>query len=138
MNKVFLSLTHDKLASRDRIKGFMLLEVIMSIFIVTVGVVFVIGSFITSVKTYKVSRVYSELQYLVAEAMWEYEASGEIEETSDSGDFKNNKNASWKIKAIELEDIPINETRLEVTIKEDEMKRSFEIMTYLRKKEEVL
>jgi hypothetical protein len=107
----------------------------MSVLIVTVGVVFVIGSFVTSIKTYKISKVYSELQYLAEEKMWEYEDKGEIEDGSDSGDFDRHKEATWSIEAEELEDFPLNETNLEIVIKDDTMKRKYGLATYLRKKE---
>ena len=115
--------------------GFLLLEVVMSVLIVTIGVVFVIGSFVTSIKTYKVSKVYSELQYLAEEKMWEYEEKGEIEDGSDSGDFDRLKGATWDIEAEELEDFPLNETTLEIVIKDDFTERTYKLATYLRKKE---
>lgn len=122
--------------------GFLLLEVVLSVFIVTVGIVFVIGSFITSIKTFKVSRAYLHALYLMEEKMWEYEGSseegvsGEIEEGSDSGRFEDYKNAEWRVKASKIEEeLPLNETTVEVVLKEDNKKRRFEVVTYFRNKE---
>jgi hypothetical protein len=116
----------------------MLLEVVLSVFIVAVGVVFVIGSFITSIKTFKVSKVYLDAIYLMEEKMWEYEGQDipEIEEGSDSGYFEDYKGAEWNVDAEELEDLPLNETTVEVELKEDGKKRKFEIVTYLYNKED--
>lgn len=121
--------------SRDYNKrGFMLLEVVLSVFIVTVGVVFVIGSFMTSIKAFKVSKVYLDALYLMEEKMWEYEESEEIEEGSDSGRFADYKDAEWNVKAEEIEDLPFNKVALGVNIKEDDRKRNFEVVTYLYNK----
>ncbi|MBN1872572.1 MAG: hypothetical protein JW800_08370 [Candidatus Omnitrophica bacterium] len=121
--------------NKDSRRGFLLLEVIMSVFIVTIGVVVVIGSFVTSIRTYKISKAYSELHYLAEEKMWGYEEKGEIEEGGDSGDFDRHEGASWKIKAEELEDFPLNEVDLEITVKDDVSERKYQLATYLRNKE---
>ena len=113
----------------------MLLEVILSVFVVTVGVVFVIGSFITSIKAFKVSNVYVEMLYLLEDKLWEYEEKGEIEDGRDSGKFDDYKDAGWEIEAKELEDIPLLETTAEVSIKKEGQKRYFEIATYFHKED---
>lgn len=115
--------------------GFMLLEVILSVFVVTVGVVFVINSFITSLKAFKVSKVYVEAAYLIEQKLWDYEEKGKIKEEHTSGKFDDYKNAEWDIKVKELEDIPLNETTAEVTIKKEEKKSRFKVVTYFYKEE---
>jgi hypothetical protein len=119
--------------------AFLLLEVVLSVFIVTVGIVFVIGSFITSIKTFKVSKIYLDALYLTEDKMWEYEVNGEIEEDKDSGKFEDYKNAKWNVEAelLEDEDLNLNETTLEVELKEgDRKKRRFEVATYFFNKED--
>lgn len=119
-------------SGRSKPKGFMLLEVVLSVFIVSVGVVFVIGSFITSIKAFKASKSYLEVLNLIDEKMWQYLESGKIEEGSDSGEFEDYKGAEWNIEAKELEDdSPLEEVTLEVSLKEGEMERSVKIATYL-------
>ncbi len=113
--------------------GFMLLEVILSVFVVTVGVVFVIGSFITSIKAFKISNVYVEMLYLLEDRLWEYEEKAKIEEGRDSGKFDDYKDAEWEIDAKELEDIPLEETTAEVVVKKDGQKRYFKVVTYFYK-----
>ena len=122
-------------SNKDKRSGFLLLEVMLSVFIVVVGVVFVIGSFVTSIKAFKASKIYLDMLYLTEEKMWEYEESGEIEEDSDSGKFEDYKNAEWNIEAEEIEDLPLNETTVEIVLKENDRKRKFEIVTYLFNKE---
>lgn len=134
----FTSLDRRSLLNRHRrhLTGFMLLEVILSVFIVVIGVVFVISSFITSIKAFKVSKVYFDALYLMEEKMWEYEESGEIEEGSDSGRFKDYKNAEWDVEAREIEeDLPLNETIVEVTVEYGDKERRFKIATYLYNKD---
>lgn len=114
----------------------MLLEVLLSVFIVSVGVVFIIGSFITSIKAFKASKSYLDALNLIEEKMWQYQESGEIDEGSDSGEFEDYKGAEWNIEAKELEDdSPLNEVTLEVALKEGERERSIKISTYLFNKE---
>jgi len=113
----------------------MLLEVILSVFVVTVGVVFVISSFITSLKAFKVSKIYVESLYLLEQKLWDYEEKGKIKEEHTSGKFDDYKNAEWDIEATELEDIPLNETTAEVAIKEEDQKRYFKVITYFNKEE---
>ena len=115
--------------------GFMLLEVILSVFVVTVGVVFVISSFITSLKAFKVSKIYVEAAYLIEQKLWDYEEKGKIKEEHTSGKFDDSKDAEWNIVAKELEDIPLNETTAEVTIKKEEKKSHFKVVTYFYKEE---
>jgi hypothetical protein len=115
----------------------MLLEVILSVFVVTVGVVFVIGSFITSIKAFKVSKMYTEALYLIEQKLWDYEEKGKIEEGRDSGRFDDYKNAEWNIEAkeVEDEDMPLYETTAEISIKEENTKRHFKVTTYSNQEE---
>ncbi len=118
-------------------KAFMLLEVMLSIFIVVVGVVFVISSYMTSIKAFKVSRSYLDALYLMEEKMWEYDESGEVEEGNESGEFEDYKDAEWSTEAQEMEDLPLNETIVEVTLKKGGRKRKFAVTTYFYNEESV-
>ncbi len=115
--------------------GFMLLEVLLSVFIISVGVVFVIGSFITSIKAFKVSREYFDAMALMEDVMWPYEESGRIEEGHESGDFDNYKQARWMIEAEELEELSLNKATVTVELRKGERPRTFTVVTYLRPKE---
>ena len=115
--------------------AFMLLEVILSVLIVTVGIVFVIGSFITSIKTFKISKTYLDALYLMEEKMWEYEAFGQIEEGADSGTFESRKGAEWEVEAEKMQDLPLNETNIEVSVKEGERSRKYRVAAYFFNKE---
>jgi hypothetical protein len=109
--------------------------VILSVLVVSVGVVFVINSFITSIKAFKVSKVYVEALYLIEQKLWDYEEKGKIEDGRDSGKFDDYKNAEWEIEAREIEGLPLNETTAEVTMKTDTEKRRFKVTTYFNKEE---
>lgn len=123
------------LKKKNSISGFMLLEVLLSIFIVTVGIVFVVSSFMTSIKTFKASREYLDILYLMEEKMWGYEEKGKIEEGNDSGDFENYENTEWNVKAEEIEDLPLNEMTMEVALKKNDKRREFKIVTYFYNEE---
>ena len=115
---------------KNKRSGFMLLEVMLSVFIVVIGVVFVISSFITSVKAFKASRSYLDMLYLMEERMWEYEGIGKIEEGNDSGKFDDYEGAEWAVEAEEIEDTTLNETTVEIMVKEGDKKRRLEMATY--------
>lgn len=117
----------------NRNNGFMLLEVILSVLIVSVGVVFVITSFITSLKAFKLSKIYVDAVYLIEQKLWEYEEKGEIEDGRNSGRFDDYKGAEWEIDAKELEDLPLEETSAEIAIKKGDQKRTFTVVTYFNK-----
>lgn len=110
--------------------GFMLLEVILSVFVVTVGVVFVTGAFITSIKAFKASRIYANAVCLLENRMWEYEEKGNIEDGREAGKFDDYENAEWEIEAKELDDMPLNETSAEVIIDGKGTKTRFKVVTY--------
>ena len=127
-----------RLTSSKGIKGFLLLEVILSVFIVSVGIVFVIGSFITSIKAFKATDFYAEAVYLLEERMWQYREEGTIEEGKDSGGFEGRKGAQWSVEAEELDELPLNEVKAEVIIESERgNERSISIVTYLFKEEEL-
>lgn len=113
--------------------GFMLLEVILSVLVVSIGVVFVISSFITSLKAFKLSKVYVDAVYLIEQKLWEYEETGRIEDGRSSGKFDDYKGAEWEIKAKEMDDLPMEETSAEIAIKNDDKKRTFTVVTYFYK-----
>lgn len=112
--------------------GFMLLEVMLSMLVVSVGVVFVISSFITSLKAFKLSKIYVDAVYLIEQKLWEYEEKGGIEDGRAEGRF-NDKGAEWKIDAKELEDLPLEETSAEIVIKDGGRKQTFTVVTYFNK-----
>ncbi|MBL7071964.1 MAG: type II secretion system protein [Candidatus Omnitrophica bacterium] len=116
---------------RKNKNGFMLLEVLLSVFIVTVGVVFVIGSFMTSVRAFRSTRAYLEALYLLEEKMWEYEEAGAVEEGSESGRFDDRRYAEWELKAEEVDDFPLNHVEFVITLKKDGGETTFKINTYL-------
>ncbi len=113
----------------------MLLEVILSVFVVTVGIVFVTGSFITSIKAFKASRIYTNTVCLLENRMWEYEEKGKIKDGRESGKFDDCKNAEWEIEARELDDMPLNETSAEVIMAKEGMKTHFKVVTYFQKED---
>jgi len=112
----------------------MLLEVMLSVLVVSIGVVFVISSFITSLKAFKLSKIYVDAVYLIEQKLWEYEESGEIEDGRAEGRFDDYKGAEWEIDAKELEDLPLEETSAEIAIKRADQKRTFTVVTYFNKK----
>lgn len=117
--------------------GFLLLEVMLSVIIVLVGVVFIAGAFRTAVLAAKRSRAYLSGLYRLEERMWPLEEKGAIEPGSDSGSFEKAEGAEWETEAEEMEESPLLETKVTVRWKEGEQDNGISVHTYLENEEDI-
>ena len=126
--KVFSGLPNER---KQRHGGFLLLEALLSVLIVTVGIVFVLGSFVTSLKTVKVTEAYYKMMYMIENRMWQYDDKMEIEPGSGSGEAEFVEGGEWEYEAEELEELPLSEFNMEVRLKEGGGERRLAVTTYL-------
>lgn len=131
-------------------KGFLLLEVIVSIVIITTGLVYIMRAFSTAKFAISRSLVIFESGLLLESKMFEFEEKGRIEKDFKAGKkFEDNPGYSW---AISTEGIPddavlgknpvLNLVTLEVSrLKDKEEKRSYisnyDVTTYLNDKKSI-
>ena len=118
-------------------EGFLLLEVMISIVIITTGILFIARSYASSKNALYRSTEIIKLSTLIGNKMFEYEVSGEIPEGEISGDFTNDENYSWHISAIDTqEESDLNQVTLEVLRKQNPKKAACSVTTYFRNKAE--
>lgn len=98
-------------------KGFLLLEVIVSIVIITSGLLFVIRVYSTARYAIQRSRVLFESGLLMESQMFEFEEKGRIESDFKYGkQFANDSPYSWAIKTQELPMDQVLKSKLNLNI----------------------
>ena len=116
--------------------AFMLIEVLVSIPIVTIGIVSVMRGFSTTITAIKVSRGYLKASAYLEEKLWEFQERGtigtdvELEGSFDDKDFR------WYLETKDSERRGINLVNLTVFWKDRKDERSININTYLAVEEE--
>ncbi|MBL7156752.1 MAG: hypothetical protein ISS92_01175 [Candidatus Omnitrophica bacterium] len=117
-------------------KGFLLFEVVISIVIITAGVLFVMRAFSSAKESIERSTEVFKVSLLLEQKMWGFEEKGKIEEGRESGDFEEDEGYSWKLASERLEDSDLNLVRLEAFQKEQPEITKYFITTYLKNKTE--
>ena len=98
-------------------KGFLLLEVIVSIVIITSGLLFVMRVYSTARYAIQRSSVLSESGLLLESKMFEFEEKGEIEkDRKDGKQFSRESGYSWLIKTEEAPQDPVLGQKLDIDI----------------------
>ena len=117
-------------------KGFLLFEVVISIVIITTGILFVMRGYLASKDSLQKSQELLKAALFLESGMWEFEEAGQIEEKEDGGDFSYDKNFAWKVNAEILEETEISLVTFEVFSKKDPENTIESIQTYLKNKTE--
>jgi hypothetical protein len=128
-----------------RKKGFLLFEVMMSIVIITTGILFIMRSYSSSKMSIERSTEIFRTSLLLESQMWEYEEEGKIREERDRGDFEEPEGYSWEIEAEPLEEEEgegfsitfkpkLNVVRLSVFEEKDRKNTEYYVWTYLKNK----
>lgn len=116
--------------------GFLLLEVLISITIISVGLVYVVRSFSSSTRAIQTATRFLKSVSLAEERLWELEAKGTVEKGRRQDRFKEDQEYRWEIEAEELEDVPINALKLKVKWKGPQRTQRVSLETYLWNEEE--
>lgn len=92
-------------------RGFLLLEVMVSIVVITGGLLFVMRVYSTAHEALNRSRSLFRNSLLLEEKIFDFEEKGIIEEGSQSGRFDYAKDYSWEVSAnaLSLDDIDLND-----------------------------
>lgn len=88
-------------------RGFLLLEVMASVVVITGGLLFVMRVYSTAKEMLDRSRVIFRHSILLEEKMYDFEERGVIEDDKDSGSFPDNKGYRWEVEASSL--APVNQ-----------------------------
>jgi len=119
-------------------KGFLLLEVVLTIVIIATGLIFVTRVYSTAGQIIHRSAILFKSGLLLEDKIFEYEEKGSIKKDfTDHGEFKDEKGYSWAIKSespskesFSAEEAAINVVTLDVACADS--KNS--LVTYLRNK----
>lgn len=119
------------LQRRDR--GFMLLEVVLSMAIIASSLVFIIRSYVVSLRATETSRRMQKACLMLEEKLFELDAKGSIEEGASTGEFEGGV-YSWQLIAAPIDDKKkINAATLEVSRTTGAANR-IKISTYIKNK----
>jgi hypothetical protein len=119
-------------------KGFLLFEVIMSIVIITAGLLFITRSYSSSKMSVDRSGEIFRTSLLLESKMWEYEAAEEISDQRESGDFEEAEGYSWEMEAEPVEEglerPKLSLVTLRVFKEKDREATEYSVRTYLKYK----
>ena len=115
-------------------KGFLLFEVLITIVIITAGLLFIIQAYRASKDGLRRSTQILRTSFLLEQKMWEFEEQGEIEEGTETGDFGSAGRYVWNIDAARIEDTNFNTVILSVYQEDDPEKTKYSIQTFLKNK----
>jgi len=120
------------IGKRKRNKGFLLVEVMVSISILSIGLLLVLNSFFRSIKAVEVSRDYFKAGLLLENKIYELLNKG-TEEGVWEGSFDDfNKRFSWNLDAGTIEESPLNEINLKVSWGGKDKEKDISISTYIK------
>ena len=117
-------------------RGFLLFEVMVSIVVITVCLLFIARSYSSSKNSIRKSRGLIRTALLLENKMWELEEAGEIEESKLEGGFEEDEKYSWIMTAQRMEDTDLNLVTLEILEAQAPEKAKYSISTYLKNKED--
>lgn len=116
-------------------KALLLFEVVLTIAVLSLGLVFIIRSISICMRIAKTSFYYSQAVNLAYEKAFELELisqEGGLGFCFSEGKFRNNEDFNWKYSVRKLEDINLGKLILEIYWKERATQRGFHIETYVR------
>lgn len=117
-------------------RGFLLVEVMISVLIIISGIIYVARSFYSSKNSFQKSREMLVSSLLLEDKMWGFEEKREIGEGGKGGGFPDNADYEWKIEARDMEETGLELVTLKVFQKKDPKKTAYSINTILMKKTE--
>ena len=113
-------------------KGFMLLEVILSVLVIASGLLFIMRSYSASLKATAVASSLQKACLYLEDKLSELDFKGKIEEGVQDGSFEDDGNYSWHLDAQPLDDKKeVNTVFLTARYKSGSQYRNIGISTYL-------
>ncbi len=106
-------------------KGFLLLEVVVSIAIITGALVFVVRAYTTAKYALQRSSVMFTSSILLENQMFEFEEKGSIEsDYKDGKDFPDDRDYSWSVSAVKTDTDPVLNQKLGLNLVTLEVSRN--------------
>lgn len=111
--------------------GFLLLEVLVAIVILTVGIAIILRSFNSSINTIKGLDDYLAATSLIEQKMFQLQTEG-LNNVPAEGNFDSGyKKFSWKINSLPQQDLSIHKVDLSIIWDTANSKKSLLVQTYL-------
>lgn len=118
---------------RQKDKGFLLFEIMISISILSLGITLILSSFISPIRAIEFSKNYFKAGILLEKKLLEFYNSG-IEEGVSMGEFSDFDNKfSWHMDAVRLEknDFSCKEVKLKVLWRERGREKDLSVSIYI-------
>lgn len=113
--------------------GFLLLETLLTVLVLTAGLAIVVRSFASSVEALAVAGDFTRALLLLEEKMWELEARGVITPGTTNGRFTQAEgNVQWEVTAASTAVPGLSETQVTVAWSRRGRPRSLSLVTYLK------
>ena len=111
-------------------RGFLLFEVVVSVAVISVCLLFIARAYGTCKKSMKASHDMIEARLLLERKMWDIENKG-LSQNIMNGVFENNDKYCWRVEAMPLENSNISFIKLEVFQESNPDKTRYSVITYL-------
>ena len=114
--------------------GFLLLETLFAVLILTVGLTLVVRSFGSSINALRVTADYTKAMLLLEEKMWDLESKGSISPGISFGVFESyDAKFQWEVNAIAVSKYDLCEVTVAVLWKNKGKRRDLSLVTYLKR-----
>lgn len=113
-------------------RGFLLLEVMVSVAVLSVGILLILNSFVRSLRAIEFSENYFKAGLIAQEKIYEMGCAGGNRALADGvlADFGNK--FSWHMDAVRIEEEAIDEIMFKVFWNERNIQHDFSVVTYFR------
>lgn len=117
--------------TKKQSKGFLLLEVLVSVTLISVSLIYVVRSLSASTRAVQTGTNFLKSIAFLEEELWNLEAKGCIGRGSHKGGDASGEDYGWMAKATPLKDAPLNHVNLKVEWQRRDRKQRISIDTFL-------
>lgn len=115
--------------NKQKSRGFLLLEIMISISVLSIGILLILNSFVNLIRSIELSKDYFKAGLMLEEKLTEVYNS-DIEEGLSGGEFSGFDNRfSWDMNVIESEDGSCKEVSLKVSWRERGKEKDLSVST---------
>jgi len=119
-------------------RAFLLFEVIMTVIILSIGLVFVVRSIGMCMRVAKDSFNYSQAMNFAYQKAFDLELDSQsdgLETLSGSGVFSGNENFNWEYNVEKFNEQNLGKVTLDISWKDNKRENNFSLETYVKTKE---
>jgi len=122
---------------KNKTRGFLLLEVLVSVTMMSVGLIYVVRSFSASTRAVTTSARFINSVCMLEDKLWEFEAMGAVEKGRYRGSVTQNGEYRWEAEVDGLKDAPMNSLKLSMGWKgPQKAMQGISVETYMWNKEQ--